>query len=48
VNGPDLKTENDFGSERVKTETGRQPASGGKLRYKFPAHSFTQLRGALA
>ena len=48
VNGPDLKTENNFGSEKVKTETGRQPASAGKLRYKFPAHSFTQIRGALA
>lgn len=48
VNGPDLKAENTFGSEKVKTETGRQPVNGGKLRYKFPAHSFTQIRGALA
>jgi hypothetical protein len=46
VNGPDLKTENDFGSEKVKTENSTVDAGGSKLRCRFPAHSFTQIQGA--
>jgi hypothetical protein len=48
VNGAGLKTENGFGSPNVKTETSTVRATGNKLRYKFAAHSFTQIRGALA
>ncbi|MGA2183037.1 MAG: alpha-L-arabinofuranosidase C-terminal domain-containing protein [Bryobacteraceae bacterium] len=48
VNGPGLKTANGFGAEKVKAEKSTARASGNKVRYKFPAHSFTQIRGALA
>lgn len=48
VNGPDIKAENDFGIERVKTV--RKPdvsANGTRFTYTFPPHSFTQLIGRL-
>jgi len=48
VNGPDLKTGNDFGAERIRTEPGTANAGGNKLTWRFPAHSFTQIRGALS
>jgi alpha-L-arabinofuranosidase len=48
VNGPDLKTTNGFDAANVKTENSSASASGNKVRYKFPAHSFTQIRGSLA
>ncbi len=48
VNGPDIKTVNDFGQERIKTV--RKPnmdASGTIVTYAFPPHSFTFMRGSI-
>ena len=47
VNGPDIKAENDFGKATVKTETSSVNASGSRLRHRFPAHSYTMLKGRL-
>jgi alpha-N-arabinofuranosidase len=47
VNGPDIKAENDFGKTTVKTETSSVNASGSRLRYRFPSHSYTMLKGRL-
>ncbi len=48
VNGPDIKAQNTFGSTKVKVTSKPVDASGNKLRYTFPAHSFTMLKGTLA
>ncbi len=48
VNGPDIKAENDFGKTAVKTTERSATASGNKLRYTFPAHSYTMLKVKLA
>jgi alpha-L-arabinofuranosidase len=48
VNGPDIKSQNTFGSSPVTAVSKQAQASGTRLRYTFPAHSFTQLRGRLA
>jgi len=48
VNGPDIKAENDFDTTRVKTTQKSATASGTSLKYTFPAHSFTMLKGRLA
>jgi alpha-N-arabinofuranosidase len=49
VNGPDIKAENDFGKTTVKTaQKASVKASGTVLKYSFPAHSFTMLKGKLA
>ena len=48
VNGPGLKTGNDFGKENIKTIS--KPSvkvSGSKFTYSFPPHSFTLLKGSL-
>jgi alpha-N-arabinofuranosidase len=48
VNGPDVKAQNDFNSERVTTS--KKPAisaKGQKFTYSFPAHSFTLLKGKI-
>ena len=46
VNGPDIKAENDFGSEKVTTTHKKAiNAKGQKLTYSFPPHSFTLLKG---
>ncbi len=48
VNGPDIKSQNDFNRTEVKTQ--QKPAvaaSGRSLKYSFPAHSFTMLKGRL-
>jgi alpha-N-arabinofuranosidase len=48
VNGPDIKSENDFGSTTVKTTVGKPvPARGKLLKCSFEPHSFTQLKGRL-
>ena len=44
VNGPDVKSENDFGKETVKVSTRAAQAAGAKLSYRFPAHSYTMLK----
>jgi alpha-N-arabinofuranosidase len=48
VNGPDIKAENDFDKTTVKTVERSAPADGRKLRYSFPAHSYTMLKVKLA
>ena len=48
VNGPDIKTVNDFGTEPVKTV--KKPdakASGTSFTYSFPPHSFTLMKGTI-
>ena len=48
VNGPDIKSENDFSKENVKT-VGKPSINvdGTKFTYTFPPHSFTLLKGKL-
>jgi alpha-L-arabinofuranosidase len=48
VNGPDIKAQNTFDSSPVKTVKKSVDASGNRLRYEFPAHSFTMLKGRLS
>jgi alpha-N-arabinofuranosidase len=49
VNGPDIKSENTFDKTTVKTTRPKAIAgSGSMLKYTFPAHSFTMLKGRLA
>ena len=45
VNGPEIKSQNDFGSNPVKPLTKSAEASGNTLHYSFPAHSYTMLKG---
>ncbi|MBN1997031.1 alpha-N-arabinofuranosidase [candidate division KSB1 bacterium] len=48
VNGPDIKTENTFGSEPVKTIN--KPVievSGNRFTYEFPPHSYVMIKGKL-
>jgi alpha-N-arabinofuranosidase len=48
VNGPDIKTENTFGKEPVKTvEKPGFKANGKSFSYEFPAHSYTMIKGTL-
>lgn len=49
VNGPDIKSENDFNKETVKEIV--KPAvkaNGNTVTYSFPPHSFTMLKGKIA
>ncbi len=48
VNGPDIKAENDFGKTLVKAVRKSASASGRSMRYTFPPHSYTMLKGRLA
>ena len=48
VNGPDIKTENTFDHEPVKTV--RKPdmeVNGDRFSYVFPPHSYVMIKGAL-
>ncbi|MBN2611920.1 MAG: alpha-N-arabinofuranosidase [Bacteroidales bacterium] len=48
VNGPDIKTVNDFGKEPVKTVKKQDiKAKGNTVTYAFPPHSFTMIKGAV-
>jgi alpha-N-arabinofuranosidase len=48
VNGPDIKSTNDFGKESVKTVNKPDiKAKGNTLTYSFPPHSFTMLKGTI-
>jgi alpha-N-arabinofuranosidase len=47
VNGPDIKSENTFGSATVQTTRKTVNASGRKMRYIFAPHSYTMLKGSL-
>jgi alpha-N-arabinofuranosidase len=48
VNGPDVKSANDFDRNEVKTVK-KDPVKtgGGSFTYSFPAHSFTLLKGKI-
>ena len=48
VNGPDIKAENNFDKASVKTTRKSVETRGARLRYEFPAHSFTMLKGKIA
>ncbi|HEU4617321.1 MAG TPA: alpha-L-arabinofuranosidase C-terminal domain-containing protein [Gammaproteobacteria bacterium] len=49
VNGPDIKAVNDFGKTLVRAESRPAAAASGKAaQYRFPPHSFTQLKARLA
>lgn len=48
VNGPDIKTQNTFGKELVKTQNkGKVDAKSNTLTYAFPPHSYTMLKGKI-
>jgi alpha-L-arabinofuranosidase len=48
INGPDIKSSNDFNNEIVKTiERPSIAASGNKITYTFPPHSFTMIKGKI-
>ncbi len=48
VNGPDIKSRNDFGTETVKTVKKPDIKTKGKnLTYSFPPHSFTMMKGRI-
>ncbi len=47
VNGPDIKAENTFGSSRVQTARKSLSAKGDRVKYTFPPHSYTMLKGSL-
>ncbi|MEA3345749.1 MAG: alpha-L-arabinofuranosidase C-terminal domain-containing protein [Chloroflexota bacterium] len=44
VNGPDLKTVNDFGSERIRVVQKEVVDAASAFSYTFPAHSVTVLK----
>ncbi|MEO8468011.1 MAG: alpha-L-arabinofuranosidase C-terminal domain-containing protein [Gammaproteobacteria bacterium] len=48
VNGPDIKSGNDFGRSEVRAASRTTPAKGKTAQHRFPAHSFTQLKAQLA
>jgi alpha-N-arabinofuranosidase len=49
VNGPNTKAQNGFGNAMVKTvEKPNLAASGQRVTYTFPPHSFTLLKGMMA
>ena len=46
VNGPGIKSGNDFNKEIVRTvEKPVLHANGNKITYTFPPHSFTMIKG---
>jgi alpha-N-arabinofuranosidase len=48
VNGPDIKSENDFNVTNVKTTKKNDiKASGQKITYSFAPHSFTMIKGRI-
>jgi alpha-N-arabinofuranosidase len=49
VNGPDIKSQNDFGKTTVETkqQSALKNKSADKVTYAFPPHSFTMLKGKI-
>jgi alpha-N-arabinofuranosidase len=47
VNGPDIKSQNDFGATTVKTVKRSGKAEGRKFTYSFPPHSYSMLKAKL-
>lgn len=49
VNGPDLKSENNFDKTKVLTkEKPSVNSNGNKITYSFPAHSLTMMKGKIS
>ena len=48
VNGPGIKSGNDFGKSEVTAQSRTAKAQGKSVQHRFPAHSFTQLTARLA
>jgi alpha-N-arabinofuranosidase len=48
VNGPELKSQNDFGSTTVQATERSATAQGNTLRQRFPPHSYTMLKARLS
>jgi alpha-N-arabinofuranosidase len=48
VNGPDIKSENDFDKTAVKAVQRSMTAEARSLRHSFPPHSYTMLKVQLA
>jgi alpha-N-arabinofuranosidase len=48
VNGPDIKSENDFGKTLVKVAERSAATDGRKSRVRIAPHSFTMLKGTLS
>jgi len=49
VNGPDIKSQNTFGKEVVKTkEKDSLKAKDNVLNYSFPPHSYTMIKGKIS
>lgn len=48
VNGPDIKSQNSFDGEKVNTkQKAAVKATGNKIVYSFPPHSFTMIKGRI-
>ena len=47
VNGPDIKSQNDFGTTSVKTTRHSGRAEGRKFTVNLPAHSYSMLKAEL-
>ena len=48
INGPDVKSANDFGSETVKTTKKKDlRVNAGQFTYSFPPHSITMIKGKI-
>lgn len=47
VNGPDIKSMNDFGIKNVETKTKSLKGNGDKVTYSFPAHSYTMIKAKI-
>ena len=48
VNGPDIKAENNFGSQPVGVKRSSIAVKNDRLVYRFPPHSYTMLKGTMA
>jgi alpha-N-arabinofuranosidase len=48
VNGPDIKSVNDFGRTEVRAQSRSADARGNTAQHRFPPHSFTQLKVQLS
>jgi len=47
VNGPDIKAENTFGSQKVGIRKSSANVTNNRLIYSFPPHSYTMLKGQM-
>ena len=47
MNGPDIKSQNDFGVTNVKSVKRSAKAQGRGFTYSFPPHSYSMLKAKL-